>query len=39
MKSTITLEKDTIAKLAIRGNKGDSFEKILSELLNQMDEL
>ncbi len=38
MKSTITLEKETIAKLAILGNKGDSFEKILSELLNHMDE-
>jgi len=36
MKSTITLEKETIAKLALRGNKGDSFEKIVSELLNKI---
>jgi len=38
MKSTITLEKETIAKLAILGSKGDSFEKIVSELLNKIGE-
>jgi len=36
MKSTITLEKETIARLSALGSKGKSFEKIVSELLNKI---
>ncbi len=36
MKSTISLEKETIGKLAIRGKKGDTFEQIISDLLRKI---
>ncbi len=35
MKSTISLEKETIGKLAVRGKKGDTFEQIISDLFKQ----
>jgi len=34
MKSSISLSKETIQKLAKRGRKGDTFEKIILKLLN-----
>jgi len=34
-KSTITLEKSTISKLASLGKKGDSYDHILNQILEE----